>query len=111
MQKMIVNSKPPEPDKKVEKELPEQFPSFTADREQLNQRIEEILADNSDVASEYDKPENLFICSLFSWENAGIGNNYSKQVKRQHRANLVEDFVLAADIQDASRSQQVKYYQ
>ena len=70
MQKMISNSKPPEPNPTltptpepspdVKEAASEQFPQFVPDSEKLNQRIEEILAENSDVALETDKPENLF---------------------------------------------------
>lgn len=70
MQKMISNSKPPEPTPintpvpepalNIEKEeVIEQFPQFIPDSEKLNQRIEEILIENSDVATESDRPANL----------------------------------------------------
>lgn len=39
----------------------EAFPSFAADREKLNRRIEEILSQNSDVAREEDMPQNINI--------------------------------------------------
>ena len=70
MQKMISNSKPFEPMSTPKPELKpapiigekavEQFPAFVPDSEKLNQRIEEILAENSDVATESDRPQNLF---------------------------------------------------
>ena len=78
MQKMISNSKSPESKTEVAptpmsepepepqriedstQEAVEQFPKFVPDSEKLNQRIEEILAENSDVALETDRPENLF---------------------------------------------------
>ena len=69
MQKMISNSKPPEPTSAsaptpesapiIKEEATEQFPKFIPDSEMLNQRIEEILAENSDVAREADRPANL----------------------------------------------------
>ena len=75
MQKMISNSKPPEPKPEpaatpitepapqiiepLKQEKAERFPKFVPDSEKLNQRIEEILAENSDVARETDRPQNL----------------------------------------------------
>lgn len=52
--------KEPEPTPMIKEEINEQFPKFIPDSEMLNQRIEEILAENSDVAAESDRPANLF---------------------------------------------------
>lgn len=73
MQKMISDSKPPEPKPtptptptptpepslEVKEAASEKFPQFVPDSEKLNQRIEEILAENSDVSTDADRPANL----------------------------------------------------
>ena len=102
MQKMISNSKPPEPkptptptptpepSPDVKESASEQFPQFVPDSEKLNQRIEEILAENSDVALETDKPENL--------------------IKQQSEQNTQQgDLILEGDelVSESANSQQV----
>ncbi|MEE1280264.1 MAG: hypothetical protein UHH95_05480 [Oscillospiraceae bacterium] len=76
MQKMISSSNQPQPQRTKDEpdvmplqsetnlqQAPaasiEDFPSFDADREKLTRRIEEILAQNSDVSRNEDLPQNL----------------------------------------------------
>ncbi len=75
----------------------EDFPSFAADREKLNRRIEEILSQNSDVAREEDMPQNINIKP-----NDSIPSEFNSE---QGDLILSSDDIIIDTPQEASNAQ------